>query len=348
MIEELVKKSIINPGQIPGTLSQFILGFQNKLKLPQNVKIGLLGSDESVDPVRNELYRLAYPFKENTLVDLGNMSSKNPEHIESLFSELFEAQIIPIFISSDNRDFSAQLKISLKNAVTNSWAIIHPSMISDIDGRDELIEATESGHASFKFIGHQIHVTPAQTIREMDKLGMSSIRLGHVRQHIDSVEPWCRSLDHAMFDLNALRKTDFMAKKDNNPGGLFYEEACKICQFIGASAHLKSFGFYGYDSARDKDGQSAAVAAQLIWYFIEGYHNHREEKAIQKSKMTQYIVHDHQNGGDIHFWKNNASGRWWLEIPGHADHWISCTYEDYHAASIGTYSSRVVSVMNLD
>ena len=86
----------------------------------------------------------------------------------------------------------------------------------------------------------------------------------------------------------------------------------------------------------------------MIWYLLEGFNNHREEKAIQKSKMTQYIVHDHKNGGDIHFWKNNASGRWWLEIPGHEDHWISCTYEDYHAASMGSYSSRMVSVMNLD
>jgi hypothetical protein len=64
--------------------------------------------------------------------------------------------------------------------------------------------------------------------------------------------------------------------------------------------------------------------------------------------MTQYIVHNHQNGKDIHFWKSNQSGRWWLEIPDHEDHWISCTYEDYNAASKGAYSSRIVSVLNLD
>lgn len=348
MIDELVKKSLIDPGAKDGKFGRFILEFQKKLKLQPGYRLGILGQDERADPIRQELYNLAYPFKSDTLVDLGNLNSQEPDSIRNLFAALYEAHIIPIYIAGDRDQYSHHLQSSLIASVTNAWACVHPSLISDLSCLNDVLQAVEEGHASFKLIGHQIHLTPPQVIQNLEKAGISSIRLGHVRQHMDGVEPWCRSVDHAMFDLNALRKTDFRAKTDSNPGGLFYEEACKICQYIGASAHLKSFGLYGYDPALDPDGQGAAVAAQLIWYLLEGFFNHREEKAIQKSKMTEYIVHDHRNGGDIHFWKNNASGRWWLEIPGHTDHWISCTYDDYHAASIGSYSARMVSVMNLD
>ncbi len=348
MLDDLIKKSWINPENSKGQLGHHIQEFQKKMKLQPSIKFGILGIDECADPIRKELYALAYPFKPDMLLDIGNLNTEDPDLIQLVFAELYEAQIIPILIASNKSDFKLQLNSSLKHAITNAWVCVHPSLLSDIDCREKVLDAVESGNATFKFIGHQIHLTPTQVIQSLDQPGISSIRLGHVRQHMDGVEPWCRSVDHAMFDMSALRKTDFKSKPDHNPGGLFYEEACKISQFIGASAHLKSFGLYGYDAGLDSDGQGAAVAAQLIWYLLEGFNNHREEKAIQKSKMTQYIVHDHKNGGDIHFWKNNISGRWWLEIPGHTDHWISCTYEDYHAASMGSYSSRMVSVMNLD
>lgn len=308
----------------------------------------LVGSDDKADRIRAELFELADHFPASNLIDLGNLNNGLPGEGMAIFQSLFKAGIIPVFISSDPRDFEIHLKASLSHSMVSSWAAVHPSLLSDYSCRESIYEAAESGNASFKFIGHQLHITPSEQIEKTSRLGLNSMRLGQVRQHIDAVEPWFRSLDHVLFDLDSLRKTDFPSKKSINPGGFFYEEACKICQFSGASSHLKSFGLYGYDPAADADGNGAAVAAQLIWYLFEGFNNHREEKAIQKSKMTQYIVHNHQNGKDIHFWKSNQSGRWWLEIPDHEDHWISCTYEDYSAASKGAYSSRIVSVLNLD
>lgn len=308
----------------------------------------LVGSDHKADRVRTELFELADHFPSSNLIDMGNLNCGSPQEGMALLHSLFNAGIIPVFISSDPRDFEIHLRASLSHSMVSSWAAVHPSLLSDYPCLQAVYDAAESGNASFKFIGHQLHITPADQLEKTNHLGLNSIRLGQVRQHIDAVEPWFRSLDHVLFDLDSLRKTDFQSKKSINPGGFFYEEACKICQFAGASSHLKSFGLYGYDPAADADGQGAAVAAQLIWYLFEGFNNHREEKAIQKSKMTQYIVHNHQNGKDIHFWKSNQSGRWWLEIPDHEDHWISCTYEDYNAASKGAYSSRIVSVLNLD
>ncbi|HNR08676.1 MAG TPA: hypothetical protein PKM27_15255 [Saprospiraceae bacterium] len=321
------------------------------IKDPENQSgpsFALLGSNDAADRIRAELFELADHFPLSNLIDLGNLRDGDPQEGPALFQSLFNAGIIPVFIASDPGDFELHLKASLRHSMVSSWAAVHPSLLSDYPGRNSVFEAAESGNASFKFIGHQLHITPAEQIEKTARLGLNSMRLGQVRQHIDAVEPWFRSLDHVLFDLDALRRTDFPSKKSINPGGFFYEEACKICQFSGASSHLKSFGLYGYDPLSDTDGNGAAVAAQLIWYLFEGFNNHREEKAIQKSKMTQYIVHNPQNGKDIHFWKSNQSGRWWLEIPDHEDHWISCTYDDYNAASKGAYSSRIVSVLNLD
>lgn len=197
-----------------------------------------------------------------------------------------------------------------------------------------------------KQLGHQAHLTSAESMHQANELNIESIRLGQIRQNIDRAEPWCRATDHALFFTDSLRATDYPVKHGTNTGGFFYEEACKITQFIGASSHLSSFCFLGYDPLQDQDHRSAAVFAQLIWYAIEGIYNFREDKSIVKSKLTRYTVHASHTDLDIHFWKNPESGRWWLEVPGEPDHWISCTYDDYLESSYGEFSPRLLRAIN--
>ncbi|MEO5582116.1 MAG: hypothetical protein ABIR66_05460, partial [Saprospiraceae bacterium] len=254
--------------------------------------------------------------------------------------------ILPIFISPVAGNIKYHIQSLLKVHEYSTLMMIHPSLGDELEIREAINHGLKEGQLKLKYIGHQAHITSLESLDQIQESGIETMRLGHIRQNIDRVEPWCRSLDHAIFHMNTLRKTDYPAKGSTNPGGFYYEEACKISQFLGASSHLKSIGFYGYSESLDKDLGSAAVIAQLIWYFIDGFIHFRENSSIQKAKLIQYTVHASHAELDINFWKSNESGRWWMEVPGQPEHWVSCTYDDYLEASHGEFSNRLINVLN--
>lgn len=309
--------------------------------------MALIGSDASIDRVREELFNLSDQLNNCKLIDFGNLKSgTSASEVESLFNELLLKNFIPVFVSSKDEHISLQLNAVSGAQPFSTWMIVNDSIFSESESQRSLIQSIKDGLIVSKFIGYQSHLTSSGSLQLLHDLQIESMRLGHIRQNIDRIEPWCRSLDHAIFQLNAIRKTDFPCKNSTNPGGLFYEEACKISQFLGASSHLQSFGIYGYEAASDQNKAGAAVIAQLIWYFIDGLMHFREDKSIQKSKLIQYTVHASHSDLDINFWKSNESGRWWMEVPGQTDHWVSCTYDDYLEASHGEFSARLINVLN--
>lgn len=346
MFDKWTVPSSIRPIDFYDTFGTYVISSLSDVEISNAPNVGLIGADHSADKIRKELFALAFPFSNCRVLDLGNLNQKGVADLSTVLQEVIDKGIIPILISSEKAGMLEQLKAGSQLAPASSWVIIHPTLGHDSQLLSHIEPLSLSGTLKVRFLGHQTHITPASTIDLLHHLDLESLRLGHVRQNLDRVEPWCRSVDHAIFDVNALRKTDFNAKTDSNPGGFFYEEACKITQYIGASSHLQSFGIYGYQAQLDHDGISAAVIAQLIWYAIEGLNNFREEKNIQKQKLTQYVVHASHNDMDINFWKSQESGRWWMEVPGHEHHWISCTYDDYLEASHGDFSQRLINVLN--
>jgi formiminoglutamase len=308
--------------------------------------IGLLGADKNADLVRAELFKLSNQLNECEILDFGNLKEGQEMQLPFLFEDLLSKNILPILISPSKANVIYHFHSLLKVQAFNTVMMVHPSLKEAPEIKEIIEQGLKDGLLKLKYIGHQAHVTAIESLNQIQESGIEAMRLGHIRQNIDRVEPWCRSLDHAIFHLDALRKTDFPAKESTNPGGFYYEEACKISQFLGASSHLKSIGFYGYNATVDKDLSSAAVIAQLIWYFIDGFIHFREDASIQKSKLIQYTVHASHSELDINFWKSNESGRWWMEVPGQPDHWVSCTYDDYLEASHGEFSTRLINVLN--
>lgn len=346
MLKNWTKSSLISTLGYKGKFGDYVTNINSTDNILNYPHLAFLGADESSDLIRKELFKLAFPFQNCKILDFGNLLDQSPEENIAFFSYLLTSNIIPIYIASDPNQSEHVFQSVLNLNIPSSWAVVHPSLADDMNLRPLLDNGVEEGLVKARFLGHQSHVTPVEELAKLQASGVESMRLGHIRQNIDRVEPWCRSIDHGLFHMDAMRSTDFPAQKSSNPGGFFYEEACKICQFIGASSHLKSIGFYGYQPEKDKDGLSAAVLAQMIWYFIDGFHHFRETQSIQKSKLTQYVVHAAHSDLDINFWKNPETGRWWMEVPGVQDHWVSCTYDDYLEACHGSFSSRLINVLN--
>jgi formiminoglutamase len=177
------------------------------------------------------------------------------------------------------------------------------------------------------------------------------IRLGKVKTAFSEIEPLLRDADMISFNLRALKSCDAPAVRNSSPSGFFSEEACQICRYAGLSDKLSSIGFYGYDSEFeiDRDKQTPKTLAQMIWYFIDGYYNRRNDFPVSMDGLMEYIVdfkgHDYQ----LTFWKSNKTGRWWIQVPVKTKkklqrhQLIPCSYNDYLLASNEEIPERLIN-----
>lgn len=103
---------------------------------------------------------------------------------------------------------------------------------------------------------------------------------------------------------------------------------------------MTSFGLYEVNPVADNRDQTVQLAAQMIWYFVDGYYNRRKLQPAEDNRdFTKYLVHFKDTNFEMVFWKNVKTDMWWMEVPsGHKSkrpdkkHLIPCSYEDYQLA----------------
>ena len=175
----------------------------------------------------------------------------------------------------------------------------------------------------------------------MNKMYFDANRLGQMRENMENVEPIVRNADMLSFDMGAIRHSDASGNSNASPNGFYGEEACQIARYAGMSDKLSSIGFYELNPAFDTNKQTAFLLAQMIWYFIDGYYNRKDDfPIVNKDEYTKYRValtnHDHE----IVFYKSNRSDRWWMDVPYPPNHKVKyerhhmtpCSYNDYETA----------------
>jgi formiminoglutamase len=109
------------------------------------------------------------------------------------------------------------------------------------------------------------------------------------------------------------------------------------------SDKLSSIGFYEFNPAYDKNGQTAMLLAQMIWYFIDGYYNRKKDFPLQpKSQYLIYRATLKDNSHELVFVKSKKSDRWWMQVPypsgnsaNERYHLVPCQYDDYQIAVSG-------------
>ena len=111
-------------------------------------------------------------------------------------------------------------------------------------------------------------------------------------------------------------------------------------RYAGLSDKLSSFGLYELNPAFDEHGQTAHLAAQMIWYLTEGYYNRKKDVPLKsKTDFVKYRVALKRADQEIVFYKSQKSERWWMEVPYpnskvryHRHHLVPCSYHDYEIA----------------
>ncbi|KXK46715.1 MAG: arginase [Bacteroidetes bacterium OLB10] len=193
---------------------------------------------------------------------------------------------------------------------------------------------------NYSNIAHQTYFVGDYAVNMMDNLFFDTYRLGVVNEDIKEIEPIVRNADVLTVDLSAIRYSDASAVVKPSPNGLNGEAICQIMYYSGMSDKLEGIGIYEYVPSLDKEGMTATLIGQMIWYFIEGFSNRKNDLPdSSSSQFTVYKIALRENNDEIHFLKSNVTGRWWMEVPLNKTkrkldrhQLVPCSYDDYQKA----------------
>ena len=351
----------------PQRLGDKIIKYQKKNYFPDlsDVNIAIVGVKEdrnallnigcadAPDIIRSFFYDLFPGNYNNKIADLGNII---PGHtvedtyfaVSTVIAELIKNKIVPIILGG-----SQDISFANYRAYEQLGQIINIATIdASFDVGYENNEITSKSFLSkiilhqpsylfnYTNIGYQTYLVDQHAIDLMTNLLFDTYRLGSVREKIEEVEPYIRNADMVSFDISAVRTSDAPGNAYALPNGFYGEEACQIARYAGISDKLTSVGFYEYNPRLDIRKQTAALISQIIWYFIDGYYNRKNDfPHIQKEKddYIKYRVSVKDNKQEIVFFKSKKSDRWWMEVPCPTDintnyqrhYLVPCSYNDY-------------------
>jgi arginase family enzyme len=332
----------------------------------ENVQLAIIGVEEdrqainnegcglAADYVRENFYKLFQGDYSAKIVDLGNIKKGNTIEdsyfaLTDVLTQLLKKNIIPIVVGgSQDLTYCNYLAYQKMEQTINIVAVDSSFDIGEGDKTldsqsylSKIILHKPNILFNFSNIGYQTYFVEQNSIELMKKLFFDTHRLGQVRKKMEDVEPIVRNADVLSFDISAIRQSDAPGNGNASPNGFYGEEACQITRYAGMSDKLSSIGFYEINPAFDTNKQTAHIVAQMIWYFIDGFYNRKQDYPIvDKSEYTKYRVSIKDHEHEIVFYKSNKSDRWWMDVPYPVNHqlkferhhMVPCSYSDYETA----------------
>ncbi|MBK7939475.1 MAG: arginase family protein [Lewinellaceae bacterium] len=331
-----------------------ILPFGDRLPDLRKVKIALIGvGEKEANAVRTSLYRMVFPFPKGVVADLGNLRKADASLLIPVVYELLTGRILPVIIAGKNDLARAQFL-----AYQDAKALINLVVVDErfrFGSREEvytpLLQPVHPLLFNFGLVGFQAHQAAPEAVDFLIRNNFDVVRLGKSRAAIEETEPVLRDADLLAFHLGALKQSEAPGVEGASPSGYFTEEACQLCRYAGMSDKLTSFGLYGFHNDLDRDTQTAQVAAQMLWYFFEGFFNRKNDYPVSKTGLTEYIVEYRQLNYQLTFWKSAGSGRWWMQVPvatkkKHERHrLVPCSYQDYQQACREELPERLMQAL---
>lgn len=298
------------------------------------VSIGIIGvlenrgnsfgnQDIDLTAVRHELYQL-YPGNwDVSVADFGNIQAGNTIQdtyfaLKKVAAQLIKNKVIPIVIGG-----SQDLTYALYRAYDNLEQMVNLVAVdSKFDFGKESDAITSSSYLTkiiieepnnlFNYcnIGYQTYYNSQEEIDLVEKLFFDGYRLGEVANNIAIAEPVFRDADVVSIDINSVKSSDSGNFKQFIPNGFNGKEICALSRYAGISDKVSSFGIFNHNDTK----QESVLIAQIIWYFIEGYHYRSNEYPFgSRENYLKYIVPI--EGEELVFYKSDKTDRWWIEIP---------------------------------
>ncbi len=362
----------------PGSFYKNISIFSEMQPDYKGMSIAIIGLPDRADPsednpyhaaneIRKKLYQLKKGFGNYRIVDLGNLRAgidkdETQMRLKEVCNMLIEQDILPIVIGGSH-DYTYGQYMAYE-PMEKLVSVLCVDAFLDIS--DDKSKVSENNHIhkmlmhepnflfNFCLLGYQSYLIEQEALLMLEKLYFETYRLGHLRQNLSEMEPVIREADLMSFDLAAIKSSDAPGTLKAQPFGLTGEEACQICWYAGINEKLSSVGFYGYAPDVDEPNKkTAAVAATMVWYFIEGFYHRKDESNFRGHDYLRYVVSMPEDPATLVFYRSKLSDKWWLEVPyPHGKFMyernliVPCSYADYQTAQRGEIPERWIYTQN--
>lgn len=317
------------------------------------------GCAEAPDAFRKQFYKLHQGGYRTKIVDLGNIKRGHSVTdtyvaLKTVTTELIKKNIVPVIIGG-GQDLTYAQYLAYEKLEQRVDLVVVDSSFDLQEDVEDMADTTSRSYLNkvmlhqpnylfnFSNIGYQTYFVNQESLDVFEKLYFDVYRLGTFSGKIEQAEPVLRNADMISFDMGAIRSSDASANGNATPNGFYGEEACQICRYAGMSDKLTSIGFYEFNPDLDKNGQTAILLSQMIWYFIEGYYHRKKDYPLQPK--SSYIIYHTALKADDHevvFVKSKKSDRWWMQVPypntksvNERYHLVPCSYQDYQTAIDG-------------
>jgi formiminoglutamase len=321
------------------------------------------GSRSAPDEIRKYLYALMRNPNALRIIDLGNIEpgftvNDTSVALTQMIKELKKQNIIAVIIGGSQYLTYAQFKghkdakdmINIVN-IDNKIDLYDNDDKKDLSSDSYLLKIlTELPNNLFNYthLAYQTHFVATETLNSLEKLHFDHYRLGKLRENIAYAEPLLRNAYMVSFDIGAIRSSDAPGNEAATPNGLTGEDACQLARYAGASQQIGSFGIYEVNPDFDNRGQTAHIAAQMIWYFTDGYYSRTLENVNKENgDYVKYTVSPKNQLYKLVFWKSKKTDLWWMEIPYKPEgkkkqqtYLLPCSYLDYQQATLDDLPER--------
>lgn len=349
--------TVCTSGTKPRDLTEFraaILGVPEARNSPSS------GFAAAPDKIREALYQMARIPRSIKIIDLGNMKRGQTVNdtyagLTDVVSALLQNNTAAIILGG-SQDLTIPLFRAYKKAHRSCALLV-------IDNHPDLIPSPEKSIHSLSYLrtiiqerakflhqctcmGFQQYLTDKSAVDILEKLYFDPIRLGQIRENISHAEPVLRDADLISIDMNAVRYADAPGTLLPCANGFYGEELCQLARYAGLGGNTSVLGIFEILPERDYYNVTAQLAAQAIWYFLEGLAQNLYENPLnQPEKFRKFIVAHDEIPTDLTFYQSLATERWWIEVPPSAPDKktkiYSCGREDYEAACNHQITDRI-------
>jgi len=353
-----------------GCFGDYLLTYRGEpeFKIPESTKIAIIGVPEdrfsegageikSPSAVRKQLYALSAGSK-GTVVDLGNLRTGKTIAdtyfgLKDVLCELYRQDIVSLLIGG-TIDLTYGNYLAMEGQKTiltfvapqlrfpSHSAENHP--LNTLNFRQSEISKIKDQKSEIKNfhscnIGYQSYYVSQQDLDYFNDRHFEAYRLGEIREgNLRGSEPVIRDTDLLAISMDAVKYSDAPAASNVSPNGFTGEEICQLAFFAGLSHRCRSLGIFDMLPQNDIQDITAMLAAQMVWYFIEGVKKRNLSNPNNHSEnFKKYVIYLDQLHHNLCFYKSMETERWWMEVPSvsndSAGIIISCTQEDYTKAA---------------
>ena len=317
--------------------------------------------------IRQKFYNLKRGSGSYRILDLGNLRNgsdlTDTQHrLEEVCSWLISQNILPVIFGGTHNfglsQYKAYESFDKLVSIVNIDSYIDLSDSQELAANERFLFDLFTGEPNYLFnyvhLSHQSYLNDQPTIDTLETLFFDAVRLGVIKSDVKNIEPYIREADILMWDLAAVQRGYCPGNPRTQAFGLTGEEACQLSWYAGLNSKLSSFGLYEYYPQLDDDSfTTATVAATMLWYFIEGYYQRKEEQGFGSNNYLRYEVSLENNPSSIVFYKSKLSEKWWMEVPYPNGYHkfarnaiVPCGYSDYQSATKGDIPGRWIEMQS--